>query len=71
MEFYLWDTAGQEEFNSLTRRYYKGASACVLAFSTIDKNSFEHVRTWKKAVENECGPDLLMIICQTKIDLID
>ncbi|CDW80302.1 small rab-related gtpase [Stylonychia lemnae] len=70
VEFYIWDTAGQEEFNSLTRRYYKGASACILAFSTTDRDSFDHVEKWKNAVEDECG-DIPMIMVQTKIDLID
>ena len=70
MEFYIWDTAGQEEYNSLTRRYYKGASACIIAFSTVDRESFNHVERWKKAVEDECGT-IPMIIVQTKIDLAD
>ncbi|KAF7995461.1 hypothetical protein HCN44_006568 [Aphidius gifuensis] len=29
----LWDTAGQEEFDAITAAYYRGAHACVLAFS--------------------------------------
>ena len=70
VEFYIWDTAGQEEFNSLTRRYYKGASACILTFSTTDRDSFEHVEKWKCAVEDECG-EIPMALVQTKIDLLD
>ena len=70
VEFYLWDTAGQEEYNSLTRRYYKGASSCVLAFSTTDRDSFEHVERWRQAVLDECG-EIPMVLVQTKIDLID
>jgi Ras-related protein Rab-23 len=27
VKFYIWDTAGQEEYDALTKRYYKGASA--------------------------------------------
>ena len=45
--FHIWDTAGQEEYNSLTRRYYKGASTCIIAFSTVDRESFNHVERWK------------------------
>ena len=33
----LWDTAGQEEFDCLTRAYYRGAQAAVVAFSTTDR----------------------------------
>jgi len=43
----LWDTAGQEEFDAITKAYYRGAQACVLAFSTTDRNSFEAIHSWK------------------------
>ena len=47
----LWDTAGQEEFDAITKAYYRGAQACVLAFSTTDRDSFEAIQSWKKKVE--------------------
>ena len=27
VQFYIWDTAGQEEYDALTRKYYDGAHA--------------------------------------------
>lgn len=47
----LWDTAGQEEFDAITKAYYRGAQACVLAFSTTDRISFEAIKDWKMKVE--------------------
>ncbi|CAI2379910.1 unnamed protein product [Moneuplotes crassus] len=70
IQFYIWDTAGQEEYDALTRKYYKGASACILAFSTEDQTSFNNVKRWKEKVDNECG-DIAMALVQTKIDLKD
>jgi hypothetical protein len=35
--------AGQEEFDAITRTYYRGAGAAVIAFSTTDRASFEAV----------------------------
>jgi len=68
----LWDTAGQEVFDALTARYYRGAGACVLAFSTTDRDSFEAVESWKNKVEAVCGKgEVVMCLIQTKIDLID
>lgn len=46
----LWDTAGQEEFDAITKAYYRGAQAAVLAFSTTDRVSFDAIRSWKKKV---------------------
>lgn len=50
----LWDTAGQEEFDAITKAYYRGAQACVLAFSTTDRNSFEAIKGWKMKVRIIC-----------------
>lgn len=66
----LWDTAGQEEFDAITKAYYRGAQACVLTFSTTDRFSFEAVKDWKKKVENECG-EIPTVLVQNKIDLMD
>ncbi|KAK3790242.1 hypothetical protein RRG08_034806 [Elysia crispata] len=66
----LWDTAGQEEFDAITKAYYRGAQACVLAFSTVDRESFEAIESWKQKVEDEVG-EIAMVIVQNKIDLID
>jgi len=65
----LWDTAGQEEFDALTKSYYRGAQACVFAFSTTDRASLLAIRKWRKKVEDECG-DIPMVLVQNKIDLI-
>ena len=65
----LWDTAGQEEFDAITKAYYRGAQACVVAFSTTDRDSLLAVRKWRKKVEEECG-DIPMVLVQNKIDLI-
>lgn len=66
----LWDTAGQEEFDALTKAYYRVSDGCVLAFSTIDRNSFDAVEKWKKKVEYECG-SIPMVLCQNKCDMMD
>lgn len=66
----LWDTAGQEEFDAITKAYYRGAQACVLTFSTVDRMSFLDIHSWKMKVEDECG-EIPMVLVQNKIDLID
>lgn len=66
----LWDTAGQEEFDAITKAYYRGAQACVITFSTTDRDSFLAIARWKKKIEDECG-SIPMVMVQNKIDLID
>ena len=70
----LWDTAGQEEFDAITKAYYRGAQACVVAFASNDRSSFEAVDKWKRKVEEECGGvgmgNIPMVLVQNKIDLM-
>lgn len=51
----IWDTAGQEEYRSLTRNYYKGATVCFVVFDVsryffvgtkIRRNTFYSCRQW-------------------------
>lgn len=48
----IWIITGQEEFDAITKAYYRGAQACVLAFSTTDRMSFEAVKEWKMKVKS-------------------
>ncbi|TGZ54814.1 Ras-related protein Rab-23 [Temnothorax longispinosus] len=59
----LWDTAGQEEFDAITAAYYRGAHACVLAYSATDRDSFDAIPSWKLKVQ--------IFLVQNKIDLVD
>ncbi len=63
----LWDTAGQEEFDAITKAYYRGAQAAVLAFSTVDRVSFDAIRSWKKKVRVPDERDDLAEKTQNKI----
>ncbi|KAM5257316.1 ras-related protein Rab-23 isoform 2-T2 [Ctenodactylus gundi] len=66
----LWDTAGQEEFDAITKAYYRGAQACVLVFSTTDRESFEAISSWREKVVAEVG-EIPTVLVQNKIDLLD
>ncbi|XP_022344910.1 ras-related protein Rab-24-like isoform X2 [Crassostrea virginica] len=66
----IWDTAGSERYQSMTKMYYRGARAAILCYDVTDKSSFEKIRYWiGELQENEqfCR----IYICGTKKDLID
>ena len=68
--FFLYDTAGQEEFASLTRTFYRGAGAAMIGFSTVDRASFRALPEWVSKVREECG-QIPLVLVQTKTDLLD
>jgi GTPase SAR1 family protein len=57
----IWDTAGQEEFSKLTRNYYKGAQACVLAYSTTDRESFDAIPKWMQQAKDTIPDDIAWV----------
>ena len=53
----LWDTAGQEKYDSLTKIFTKNANIVILVYSIIDKNSFQSLNKWLKLVKEINGED--------------
>jgi len=47
-----------------------GAQACVLVFSTTDRESYQAISSWREKVEVEVG-DIPTVLVQNKIDLLD
>ena len=64
----VWDTAGQEEFDTITRAYYRGAKAGLVVFSSTDRLSFNNVNRWKKKLQAECS-DIEIVLVRNKDDL--
>ncbi len=42
----LWDTAGQDRFQSLGTAFYRGADCCALVYDVTNNASFEHLSQW-------------------------
>ena len=68
---HIWDTAGQEQFRSITRQYYKGAGGIILMYDTTNMKSFKDLKNWLEIIDHERGlKDLPLILVGTKTDKI-
>ena len=47
----MWDTAGQENFRSITRLFYKDSDAIIICFSLTSRESFENLTEWIKDID--------------------
>ena len=65
----VWDTAGMERFKTLTYSFYKRANAILVAFSVVDRQSFENIQNWITAIKENASENIPIIIVGTKIDL--
>ena len=42
----IWDTVGQEKFNSITANYYKTTDVAIFVYAINDLTSFKNIETW-------------------------
>ena len=67
----VWDTAGQENFRSLTRAYYKNCVCAIIVYDVTNKQSFENIQNWLEDVHNQSPKTVLIALIGNKIDLDD
>ncbi|KAI1303579.1 Ras-related C3 botulinum toxin substrate 1 [Halotydeus destructor] len=67
----LWETAGQEDYDSFRPLTYRQADVFLICFSLVNPASFENVRAkWYPEVSHHC-PNTPAILVGTKLDLRD
>jgi small GTP-binding protein len=68
VKFTLWDTAGQEQFRSMTQFYVRDSAAAILVFDLTDQRSLEDLEHWFRVVREET-PAASVVIVGNKADL--
>mmetsp|Transcript_25727 Transcript_25727/g.45150 ORF Transcript_25727/g.45150 Transcript_25727/m.45150 type:complete len:186 (+) Transcript_25727:794-1351(+) len=71
LKIQIWDTAGQENFLSVTRAYYRGSVAALLVYDVSSRSSFESLGRWLTEIQNNAGEAVSVILVANKIDLAD
>jgi len=69
IKFQIWDTAGHEAFQSITRTYYKGAVGALLVYDITNKETFNHLETWLNEIKENGDKDVTIILVGNKCDL--
>lgn len=65
----IWDTAGQENFKSIIRAYYRNSDCCFLVFDITNRKSFENIKEWKNEVTKNINQEPEFILVGNKSDL--
>ncbi|CAG9465245.1 unnamed protein product [Pedinophyceae sp. YPF-701] len=64
----LWDTAGAERFESLSRVYYHGAKGAIVCYDATSPFTWKKLRFWMGELQ-ESEPTCSVFIVVTKCDL--
>lgn len=67
----IWDTAGQEVYQSITKSYYKKSDGLILLYDVTEESTFLKVEKWVKEIENNTNKDTVVYLVGNKIDNID
>ena len=67
----LWDTAGQEEFQSISRGYYKSGACALVVYDITDRETFNNVSSWVEECKNNGPSTITLVLVGNKIDLED
>ena len=65
----IWDTAGQENFRSITRAYYKNSVCALIVYDISSKESFNNVSTWIDDCRSQSPKTITLILVGNKCDL--
>ena len=65
----VWDTAGQENYRSMTKIYYKNSSCAFIVYDITEKESFNHIESWIIECKKMTPESVLLVLIGNKCDL--
>jgi len=70
IRFHIWDTSGQEKFQSLARAYMEGASAAIVVYDVTQPESLDQAGWWVDKVHEVCGEAPVIALVGNKADIV-
>ena len=67
----VWDTAGQEQFRSITRAYYKNSICALVVYDITNRKTFESIKQWVEECKNYMPKNVIITLVGNKCDLED
>ena len=65
----VWDTCGQEAYQSLITNFYRNCSLAIMVYAINKKNTYENLDLWLKELKTESNPDAKIFLIGNKCDL--
>ena len=67
----IWDTAGEEKFDSLTNFYCRNAVAALICYDITSADSFASLPRWIEKVCAEADPECQIVLLGNKLDFVN
>ena len=70
----IWDTAGQEKYQSLTKGFFRNAQGIMVVFDVTNSETYKDIKYWTQSIKAYMSSDIdkiSVIIIGNKIDSIE
>ena len=67
----IWDTAGQEKFQSLTKGFFRNAQGIMVVYDVTKSETYQNIKYWTQSIKTHLGSEtdnIAVIIIGNKID---
>jgi len=64
----IWDTAGQESFQSLIKSFYRDAAGIFLVYNVNRKDTFESLTNWMLDIKESAPEDVILVLIGNQVD---
>ena len=65
----IYDSAGHERFQKITKNFYNGAKGIILVYNINEKKSFDNLQKWVETIQINADNDCEVLLVGNKIDL--
>lgn len=65
----IWDSAGQENYRSITRAYYRNTICTVLVYDVTSRKSFENIKVWFDEAKTYGNENMYFVLLGNKCEL--
>ena len=66
----LWDTSGEEKYQSITRTYFAAAQGALVLYDTTSIESFKKVTSWVNLINETADQNVVLFLVGAKSDLV-
>jgi len=71
IEMEIWDTSGQERYQSIAKSFYRGCMGIIIVFDVTSEKSFGNVKSWIEHLNSDADSEVIKILVGNKSDLKD
>lgn len=68
---HVWDTSGQEKFDSIIKSYYRNIAVAILVFDLSNYSTFSNIKKWLENIEFYSNNKVLIKLIGNKCDKIN